>query len=168
MSVDYRRTSLGLLTVLLASLCLALASCVTQPARSGLTNTISENTPEGNIRLNILRTAQRMLGTPYQYGGATPRGFDCSGLVFYSYKMAGINVPRTSRAQYQQTQAVPPEKLLPGDLLFFSIGGDISHVGIYQGGNIFIHAPVRGKQVSRDSMTSRYWSTHFVRGGRLL
>jgi cell wall-associated NlpC family hydrolase len=167
-TAHYHRTSLSLFYILLISTCLQLGGCATQPAAIGSGNTISEKTPEGKLRLNILRTAQSMLGKPYHYGGATPRGFDCSGLVFYSYRMAGINVPRTTRAQYKQTKPVAPDKLLPGDVLFFRIDGGISHVGIYQGGSTFIHAPVKGKQVARDSINSRYWKAHFARGGRLL
>ncbi|MEO5703213.1 MAG: C40 family peptidase [Gammaproteobacteria bacterium] len=167
---QYGCTRLRLFCLLLASvsISLQLSSCATQPASIGFGTIISETTPEGRLRMEILRTAQSMLGKPYHYGGSTPRGFDCSGLVFYSYKKAGITVPRTSRAQYQRTKPLATAKLLPGDVLFFSIGGDISHVGIYQGDNVFIHAPVSGKQVTRDSMTSRYWNSHFVRGGRLL
>ncbi len=164
----YCRTGLSLFYLLFISACLQLGGCASQPENIGFGNTISEKTPEGRLRLAILHTAQSMLGKPYHYGGVTPRGFDCSGLVFYSYRMAGIQVPRTAHAQYKRTKPRSPDKLLPGDVLFFRIDGDISHVGIYQGNATFIHAPVTGKQVTRDSINSGYWKAHFVRGGRLL
>lgn len=155
--------------ILLLGACLQLSACVTQSAGIGFGNTISDKTPEGRLRLDILHTAQSMLGKPYQYGGTTPRGFDCSGLVYYTYSRVGIKVPRTTRDQYRQTRALSPDQLLPGDVLFFRIDKrEISHVGIYLGGNMFIHAPVSGKRVTRESITSRYWRAHFVGGGRLI
>ena len=66
-----------------------------------------EGNPESSFREQIVQTAMAMMGTPYVYGGATPRGFDCSGLVQYSYQKAGINVPRTSRGQYRSAKPVP-------------------------------------------------------------
>ncbi len=162
-------TMVYLCYILLLGACLQLSGCATQSAGIGFGNTISDKTPEGKLRLDILRTAQSMLGKPYRYGGASPRGFDCSGLVYYAYGRAGIKVPRTARDQYRQTRTLRPDQLLPGDVLFFRIDSrDISHVGIYLGGNTFIHAPVRGKRVERDSITSLYWKAHFVGGGRLI
>ncbi len=155
--------------ILLLGACLQLSACATQSVGIGFGNALSDKTPDGRLRLDILRTAQSMLGKPYQYGGTTPRGFDCSGLVYYTYSKAGIRVPRTTRDQYRQTRALPSEQLLPGDVLFFRIDDrNVSHVGIYLGGNMFIHAPVSGKRVTRESITSRYWRTHFVGGGRLI
>lgn len=118
--------------------------------------------------VEALRVAQQMLGIPYQYGGTGPKGFDCSGLVAYSYAQTGITLPRTVRAQYARTRPVTINELRPGDLVFFRLkGSTISHVGIYQGQHKFIHAPATGKMVLSDSLDNRYWRERWVRGGRI-
>jgi len=112
--------------------------------------------------------AKGLIGTPYHYGGASPeRGFDCSGLVYYSYRHAGIKVPRTTGNLFASSFPVDPRALRQGDLLFFSIKGKISHVGIYVGNNTFVHAPSTGKKVSYASLNNPYWQEHLVRAGRL-
>lgn len=121
------------------------------------------------IHAEILHHARDMLGTPYRFGGTTPRGFDCSGLVFYSYRKAGITVPRTTREQYQIAQPVPEDQLQPGDLLFFQLGkSGVSHVGIYMGDGNFIHAPSTGKRVAQASLSNPFWRHRFVRAGRFI
>jgi len=108
-----------------------------------------------------------MLGAPYHYGGSSPRGFDCSGLVYYAFREAGIRVPRTTRAQLRHAQQVPLSQIIPGDLLFFRQRfRRVSHVGIYAGDGWFIHAPSRGKRVSYESMQSSYWKPRLVTAGR--
>ncbi|VAW91532.1 hypothetical protein MNBD_GAMMA23-1038 [hydrothermal vent metagenome] len=117
----------------------------------------------------ILKIAKTQLGKPYRYGGRSPKtGFDCSGLVQYSYKMAGISVPRTTRQLYNAARPIRRQHLKAGDLVFFRIDrGKISHVGLYIGNNKFIHAPSSGKRVNIANMNNRYWRKHFSRGGRL-
>ncbi len=95
----------------------------------------------------IVNTAKKYIGVRYVYGGTSPSGFDCSGLVQYVCKQNGISVNRTSRAQYSNGVAVSKNNLQPGDLVFFSKGSGISHVGIYAGGGQVIHAPSPGKRV---------------------
>jgi cell wall-associated NlpC family hydrolase len=115
-----------------------------------------------------VKIAEKMIGTPYHYGGASPsRGFDCSGLVYYSYRHAGIMVPRTTHLLYQDTFPVDPRALRQGDLLFFNIRGKVSHVGIYVGGHTFVHSPSSGKVVSYASLDNPYWRKHLVSAGRL-
>jgi len=112
--------------------------------------------------------AEKMIGKPYRYGGASPdKGFDCSGLVFYAFRHAGIKVPRSSHTQFADAFPVDPHALRQGDLLFFSISGKISHVGIYIGHNTFIHAPSSGKVVSYASLNNPYWRDHLIKAGRL-
>ena len=108
-----------------------------------------------------------MMGTPYVYGGTTPRGFDCSGLVQYSYQKAGITVPRTSRGQYRSAKPVPVASARPGDLVFFASGQKISHVGIYLGDDEFIHAPETGQSVKISSIQDDYYQARFVGAGRI-
>ena len=113
-------------------------------------------------RALILAEARRALGTPYRYGGTTDQGLDCSGLVQRAYARAGIRVPRTSRAQYR---ALPPiDRARPGDLLFFATAGSrkASHVGIYAGDGEMIHAPGRGRRVTRTSLALDYWQERFL------
>ncbi|WP_127475445.1 C40 family peptidase [Sulfurivermis fontis] len=110
--------------------------------------------------------AQQMVGKPYRYGGNTPRGFDCSGLVQYSYGQAGKAVPRSTTEQYSRTRTIPYAQRAPGDLLFFRIDGKPSHVGIYLGNDRFVHAPSSGKQVEYASLANDYWSRRLVKVGR--
>lgn len=100
----------------------------------------------------VLAAARSVLGTPYVWGGASPSaGFDCSGLVQWAYRQAGINLPRTTAEQIRSGIAVDPYELRPGDLVF-SRGGrpvrDYGHVGIYAGDNKIIIAPYSGEVVS--------------------
>ncbi len=105
-----------------------------------------------------------MLGSPYKYGGASPNGFDCSGLVYYTHQQLNITVPRTTRQQATHKHGKQLSTAKPGDILFFKIYGDkISHAGIYAGNNQFIHAPKSGKQVSYASLNEPYWKTRLVK-----
>ena len=107
-----------------------------------------------------------MLGVPYRYGGSGPSGFDCSGLVHYSYSRAGASVPRTTGQLWDSTTRVDRADLRPGDLIFFSINGKMQHVGMYIGDDEFVHAPSSGKQVSVASLSTTYYRSAFLRGGR--
>jgi len=109
-----------------------------------------------------------MLGTPYRYGGSSPQGFDCSGLVFYAYQQAGIPVARTAAEQRRQTRKVTGQPLRPGDLLFFDTSWQPGHVGIYVGNGEFIHAPSSGKRVSRGSIRDGYFARRLSHAGRLI
>lgn len=95
----------------------------------------------------IVNAAAKYIGVKYVYGGSSPSGFDCSGLVQYACRQVGISVNRTSRAQYSNGVAVSKSNLQAGDLVFFSKGSGISHVGIYAGGGQVIHSPRPGKSV---------------------
>ncbi|HET6497973.1 MAG TPA: NlpC/P60 family protein, partial [Coriobacteriia bacterium] len=103
----------------------------------------------------------RYLGVPYVWGGSTPAGFDCSGLTWHVYRELGIAIPRNSRAQFRVGAFIPPDRLdllVPGDLVFFGHGGDpdrVHHVGIYVGGEDYLHAPSTGRPVQVESLRSR-------------
>ncbi len=104
----------------------------------------------------IVATAQKYLGVPYVWGGTSPRGFDCSGLVQYVCRQNGISLPRTAASQRNAGRYVSRADLQPGDLVFFKSGGRISHVGIYIGGGNMIHAPQTGDVVKVSSINSTY------------
>lgn len=102
--------------------------------------------------------AMSFLGTPYVYGGSSPKGFDCSGLVQYVYREVGVDLPRTVQRQSRTGRAATVRTLLRGDLIFFQIDrGVISHVGIYVGRGEFVHAPGTGKHVRVDSIDNGWW-----------
>ena len=114
-----------------------------------------------------LDVARKMLGSPYRYGGMDPKGFDCSGLVRYAFSQSGVELPRTSREIFRASQRIDPEKIEPGDLVFFTLSANkISHVGIYAGQSRFIHSPSSGKGVSYASMANPYWQRRLIAAGR--
>jgi cell wall-associated NlpC family hydrolase len=116
---------------------------------------------------SVVAAAQRVVGAPYRYGGFTPRGFDCSGLVYYAHLQAGIPVPRTTGAQLRYARPVALDDLRAGDVLFFELEGKkAAHVGIYAGRDIFIHAPSSGKTVSYADLHSAFWSSRLMAAGR--
>jgi murein DD-endopeptidase len=123
-----------------------------------------------DLRTEIVRSAEAMIGRPYRYGGSTPAGFDCSGLVHYSYARAGIEgLPRTASALEDHAHPIALDELRPADLLFFRLDGrKAQHVGIYTGAGQFIHAPSGGRQVERVSFEHHYWRDRLDRAGRLL
>ena len=112
------------------------------------------------------RAALEQVGRPYRFGGADPRGFDCSGLVHYSYKQAGRTLPRSTELLYETGKKVSSSRLREGDLVFFDENGKkASHVGLYIGGGEFVHAPSAGKKVRRERLSDAYWRKRF-RGAR--
>ncbi|MGH8660787.1 MAG: C40 family peptidase [Burkholderiales bacterium] len=138
---------------------LALGGCSSAPKQTDA---------GGDVGASAARHALAMQGKPYRPGGDSPRGFDCSGLVQYSYARANTRVPRSTEGQWAGSRAVARKEIRPGDLLFFHQEGKRnSHVAIYVGNNRFVHAPSSGKQVSTASLTDRYWSQHFAGARRL-
>ncbi|MGQ0429034.1 MAG: C40 family peptidase [Gammaproteobacteria bacterium] len=123
----------------------------------------------GDLRGPVAQLALSMVGVKYQYGGAHPReGFDCSGLVYYTYTSLGHDVPRTSREQFETALEIPLAKAAEGDLLFFQDQEKLSHVGIFLGEGRFVHAPSSGGTVSVANLDSPYYQRHLVAVGRLL
>ena len=112
--------------------------------------------------------ALAMLGKPYRHSGNTPAGFDCSGLVQYSYSKAGVKLPRGTQSQRREGQLVSVNDLRRGDLVFFDQEGKkSSHVGIYVGEGRFVHAPSTGGRVRTDGLDAAFWRAHFVEARRL-
>jgi hypothetical protein len=117
------------------------------------------------LRSEIVRTAKSFLNVPYRWGGTSPaRGFDCSGFSMTVYQLNGLNMPRSSKAQWEAGIPVDRDQLSQGDLVFFATSGngEVSHVGIYLGENNIIHAPGWGKRIRIDSFEEKYYRRHFV------
>jgi len=148
---------------------LAVAGCASAPqsapaASSGTTKTASTKGAADQAASHALK----MLGKPYRYGGSTPAGFDCSGLVLYSYRQAGLSVPRSTDEQRSASRLVKLADLRRGDLLFFNQEGKKhGHVAIYLGDGKFVHAPSSGKAVRSDRLDSPYWKKHLSEARRI-
>ena len=125
---------------------------------SSTTTTAPSSTGE-----KIVSTAKKYLGVPYVWGGSSPSGFDCSGLVYYVLRSCGYSVSRTSSAMYKDGTPVAKSDLQPGDVVFFqnTYKAGISHVGIYVGNGQFIHSPSTGEVVSYDDLYSDYYTSHY-------
>ncbi|PLR95866.1 C40 family peptidase [Bacillus sp. T33-2] len=120
---------------------------------------VQQPAPNGEASA-IISTAQSLLGTPYAWGGSAPGGFDCSGLIYYVYNQSGKKIGRySSEGYYNRSYYVNQPQ--PGDLVFFenTYKKGISHMGIYLGGNQFIHAGSDSVMIS--SLNSSYWQQHF-------
>ncbi len=117
----------------------------------------------------IVQTALSLLGTPYRYGGTTPKGFDCSGFVKYVYNQSvDLKLPRLAKHQSRTGKSISLRHLRPADIVYFKIKGQKSpHVGIFIGNGKFIHAPSSGGKVNIQSLGSKYWSQRY-RGARRL
>ncbi|MBR4172878.1 MAG: C40 family peptidase [Clostridia bacterium] len=142
---------------------------VTQTKSKGgkATGTTKSATVVGNGS-KLVEQAAKYLGVKYVYGGSSPSGFDCSGLVQYCCRQLGVSVNRTASAQYSNGVYVSRDNLKPGDLIFFSRGGRISHVVIYAGNGMVIHAPHTGKTVSYQSLSSICSYSHYVGARRVM
>lgn len=116
-------------------------------------------------RRTVVTHTINSLGTPYRWGGSSPgQGFDCSGLVVYTHKKAGVYPPRTARAQFDAGRHVDRNALRPGDLVFFDAPGKKTafHVGIYVGKQTFVHAPGRGKNVRQATLSNPYFKRQYI------
>lgn len=144
-----------------------ISACSSQPMERAVDRTaripVVHSTSIGERAAAV---ALQQVGVPYRYGGSTTSGFDCSGLVQYSYRRAGKTVPRTTGQLWSSTSTVKRNELQAGDLLFFHIDGKMSHVGMYLGGQRFVHAPSTGRKVTVASLDSPFYSRALVRAGR--
>jgi cell wall-associated NlpC family hydrolase len=139
---------------------LFLAGCASQPKSEP---DLFHNDPSLITRQRILNVAENLLGVAYVPGGETPaEGMDCSGLVYYAYRQAGLLVPRTAAQQYAAGRR--PQRLMPADLLFFNTrkGPGVSHVGIYVGNGQMIHVSSGSGQVRKVSLDLPYWQAHWL------
>lgn len=113
---------------------------------------------------DAISTAKQFLGSSYVWGGSSPStGFDCSGLVQWSYAQAGVSLPRTASQQYLATQRISASEARVGDLVFFSYGSGVAHVGIYLGNNTMIDAQNKGVVIE----SLDWWNQYLVGFGRI-
>ncbi|MEK5330916.1 MULTISPECIES: C40 family peptidase [unclassified Lysinibacillus] len=113
---------------------------------------------------DAISTAKQFLGRSYVWGGSNPTtGFDCSGLVQWSYKQAGVSLPRTASQQYLSTKRISASEARVGDLVFFSYGSGVAHVGIYLGNNTMIDAQNKGVVIE----SLDWWNQYLVGFGRI-
>ena len=141
----------------------AFSGCASAPVAS--TGSTAPGTADRGDAAAAL--AAKMVGKPYKYGGSGPSGFDCSGLVSYSFKQAGVALPHNTTQQRATSRLIKVAELRRGDLLFFDQEGKKhGHVGIYLGEGRFVHAPSSGKSVRTDALSNPYWKKHLSEARR--
>lgn len=143
---------------------LLLAACAGTPTQAP---DATAQSSRQTVAQRAAAVAVRQVGVPYRHGGSSADdGFDCSGLVYYSYANAGKAVPRTTGGLWQQLRPVRADDLQVGDVLFFDIEGKASHVGLYLGRDRFVHAPASGREVTIGSLDAAFYREALIRGGR--
>ena len=164
---------------LMLGLVFAYAGCSSTGPRQNSTyahrptqqNERPQREPAGASANAVAFRALSLVGTPYLYGGESPQtGFDCSGFVRFIYRDAlGVVLARTAQAQSTVGLVLRQhENLRLGDLVFFTEGSVIFHVGLYVGEGRFVHAPRTGKNVQLSTLSSGYWAEHFALARRVL
>ncbi len=120
---------------------------------------------EKTLRKRLVATARNFISYPYTWGEESPEeGFDCSGLVLAVYHLNGFSLPRTSREQFRIGKLIQKNQLQIGDLVFFKTVArrNVSHVGIYAGNDLFIHAPGSNKTIRMDSLSNKFYKERYV------
>lgn len=129
----------------------------------------AQDPEDSPLRFQLVETGIGMLGISYRRGGSGENGFDCSGLVKNLYARFDIELPRNSRQQYRRGRNVDRENLETGDLVFFSSGGkQPDHVGIYIGGNKFLHAAIKARKVIISDLNKNWYAVRFLGGRRIM
>ncbi|MCK4744283.1 MAG: C40 family peptidase [Sulfuriflexus sp.] len=149
-------------------LVLLFSACSSQPTYVNDNPRATSPRHQADSSQQVLNFALQQQGVAYRYGGSRPAtGFDCSGLIQFSYGQVGKRIPRTTRAQYQSSRAIPLSKIRPGDLLFYETEGRRpGHVALYLGRGEMIHAPSSGKHVRISRLNNPYWRTRLLAAGR--
>lgn len=138
----------------------ATSTTQTQVVATPQTATVTQTINTGTLGSQIVATARQYLGVPYAWGGSSPSGFDCSGLVQYVFRQVGINLPRATYAQEYAGTVIPVGQAQPGDLYFFGQRGSTYHVAIAIGNGQYIQAPEPGQSVDISSVS--YYAPSFA------
>lgn len=161
-AAEERQNSLAAARTVTASSSESTSSAVTPSSSKSSSNSTPAPSKNGG---SIVGIAHGLTGVPYRTAGSTPSGFDCSGFTSYVFSQAGRSIPRSAAAQYGATSRVSRSQAQPGDLVFFSQGGGIDHVGIYLGGGKFIGSQT-STGVAVASLDSGYWVRYVAGFGR--
>jgi cell wall-associated NlpC family hydrolase len=167
----YRSIGAFLAATLLAAGCASAPS--TEPAAPAPVvaprAAAADEKPVLNLGGAVADLAADMVGARYRLGGTDPvQGFDGSGLAFYAYDLAGYPIPRTPADQFRAAHKIALADASAGDLFFFQDQAKLSHVGIYLGDGLFVHAPETGRQVSVARIDAPYYQQQLIAVGRLL
>lgn len=163
-------------------LIVASTASAVSPATSNSSNSASKTTASKSVNTqvasrssnstlagSVLSKAAQYLHTPYVWGGTSPRGFDCSGFVQYVFRQYGYSLPRTAADQAAVGKKVSRSDLKPGDLVYFSSGGEVNHIGIYVGSGKFIHSSSpRSGGVIYSSLSESYYAARYAGATRIL
>jgi cell wall-associated NlpC family hydrolase len=153
-----------------ASVVVVIAALLANPFASLAPGVPVTDTPS-SVGASVVALAEAQIGTPYFWGGASPGGFDCSGLVQWVYGQVGVSLPRTAQAQFDLATPIDRSQLQPGDLLFYAqtypSSDWITHVGIYVGNGQMINAPTDGDVVRTMPAFDGFWGDHFAGAGRV-
>lgn len=151
--------------IILFVMLILLSSCATKKPAPSQAPQIKINNNNGSAGNLIQQVSQQQLGVKYRYGGKNPdQGFDCSGLVLYSYQQAlGVKLPRTAKEQAKAAgyKGKNSDDLVIGDLVVFN---NFKHIGIYLGNNQFIHAPDKNGKVRIENLQKSYWQNNYDGG----
>ena len=152
----------------------ALAGCamlakqpvpIAEPPTAAGRPPLTERAPgDSSMGQAVAALARRHVGAPYRWGGSSPSGFDCSGLVRYVYAQVGVALPHNAAKQYRLGAPVTRGELEPGDVVFFD---RLRHNGIYVGDGLFIHARQTGRGVNIARLDDGWYASHWVGARRL-
>ena len=138
------------------------------PVQTQVRTQVPEVVQSPDHATTLWQVFERYRGTPYRYGGTSAQGFDCSGFINAAYREGlGQQLPRTTAHMLRTGQAVDPEQIRPGDLIFFRIRGKEQHAGIYMGDDQFIHASTSAG-VTLSALTNNYWKNRFSQARRYI
>ena len=160
-----RAAAAGAASLLLAA-CATAPRGIPRPAESPTFETPAEQQP--SAVQSMIATAASMIGQPYRFGGASPGGFDCSGLVEYAALSAGIRVPRTAAEQLRIGTPVDRADVQAGDLVFMHLARKELHVAIALDRQLFVHAPSTGGHVRIDSLIAAPYAQGFIGARRVV
>ncbi len=152
------------------ALCLAVLLAGCGPTIIGVPDWSSGGSRDSGLGVRVAQTARSQIGVRYRLGGTTPRGFDCSGLIWWAYRQHGINVPRVTEDQANAGFGVSRGAMRAGDILVFRTrqGRTGLHTALYTGRGNFVHSPSSGKKIREDNLSQEYWKRRLIRIRRIV